>query len=126
MRTSFATKPRKGSRVRWPIEASTPHRCNSSTLRERHCQRKPLRARYQPPLIAAAINRTIANRKIEIAIRRRNGGGPPRGDSTLLVGSMVIGIGELYTATDQPRFTQIFLGAFGPGSSVQLCSDDDF
>src|SRR6266513_4357778 len=75
MRTFRATSPRNGLSVRRAIDASTPRRCNSSTIRSRVRPPKPFRAIYHPPLIAAAMTRTTANRRIERASRCAKGGG---------------------------------------------------
>src|SRR2546423_10345277 len=72
MRTSCATRPRKGSRVSRRTEASTPCLCNSSTTSPRHFRPNPFLARYQPPPAIAPKIRTTRNRAVVARRHRAN------------------------------------------------------
>src|SRR5438874_3408060 len=95
MRTFFATRPRNGSSVNRPTEASTPRLCNSSTTRYRHCRPKPRFARYQPVLPKIRIATSISKRVTIAATRRDKVDRPPRLGATDFGGSRMVGISSL-------------------------------
>src|SRR5260370_34277880 len=95
MRTFFATRPRNGSRVNRPTEASTPCLCNSSTTRYRHCRPKPRFARYQPVLPKIKIATSIVKRVTIAATRRAKVDRPPCFGAIDSGGSRMGGISSL-------------------------------